>query len=454
VWVEQIHSIKYSIPCGQFATIKDELDRLQAVHDVSKLRYYDREQDGEAVDPVCIRIYGPDPKLLGRLKADVERILRGEQFVLDGKDVWDQYFNTEDGVRFMKEVNAHSRSFVKCDTRTRTLRLYGNPHSREGAKRLITEHLEGVIARRHVVLLGKEKLRGLLTGGLKALEDEIGKDKVVLDVVALTLTVRGDEEEVRKVRRAIMAMDDMAVQAATQPDASLEELCPVCFCNLSDPIKLPCGHSYCLMCLQHLLRSHCQPGSNFSLVKCVAEIDTGADATSKSPCDANVLNATIRELLTPAEETALFEASFLSHVHARSKQFRYCPTPDCRVIYRHCEDDDSDDGRVLQCPACLARICARCHVEFHEGLTCPEYIDAASGGLRALQRWKEANGVKACPTCKADLEKNGGCNHITCASCGTHMCWVCMMTFPSGGEVYGHMGRVHNSIGLDYEGVF
>lgn len=70
LWLEQVHSVKYTIPVRQFATLIADIDSFCDTHKTEcKLRYYDRDENGAPVDPVCIRIFGPDPKALGRLKA-------------------------------------------------------------------------------------------------------------------------------------------------------------------------------------------------------------------------------------------------------------------------------------------------------------------------------------------------------------------------------------------------
>ncbi|KDQ61449.1 hypothetical protein JAAARDRAFT_122934 [Jaapia argillacea MUCL 33604] len=435
LWLELVHSVKYLIPHPQFLTLKSDLDRLRDTHSQCKLRYYERDEAGQTVDPVCIRIHGTDPKTLGRAKVEVERLIRGETLKSEGKEIWDDYLGTDKGKAFLEYLHQTYLCFVKCDHRTRMVHLYGTLTIKTVVTRAILTKLEEVATQRHTVSLDKGALRVLLTGGLKLLQEAIASaDGLILDIVASTLTIRGEEEDVRLVRRLLGEMQTNR----PRPLPTAETLCPVCFCEATNPISLKCGHIYCTMCLQHLLRS----SSGAIPLKCVEEIGT-VDGTTK-PCASSISLEVLRDLLSPAEEARLYNSRFQSHINGLPKDFHYCPTPDCQVIYR-----TGKAGTVLRCPRCLVRICSSCHVEFHEGLACGEAQYDAAEDLKAYQQWRLENGVKPCPNCNVDLQKNGGCNHIKCIRCETHMCWVCMATFKdtdTSGGVYAHMRRAHGDI--------
>ena len=59
---------------------------------------------------------------------------------------------------------------------------------------------------------------------------------------------------------------------------------------------------------------------------------------------------------------------------------------------------------------------------------------ASLSDAAALARWSAAVDTRRCPGCSALIEKNGGCNHMTCRSCKHQFNWCC-------GQPW---GRTHN----------
>lgn len=65
--------------------------------------------------------------------------------------------------------------------------------------------------------------------------------------------------------------------------------------------------------------------------------------------------------------------------------------------------------------------------------------------------------VKYCPgidestkkVCGVAINKNGGCNHITCTACHSDWCWLCVKTY--GDDIYEHLTAVHGNYGIEDE---
>ncbi|KAJ6548129.1 hypothetical protein DFH09DRAFT_1281597 [Mycena vulgaris] len=433
-FIERTFSVKYSIRRALFAKIKGALDLLAGLHP-SMIRYYLGEN---LTEPVILVLHGTEPKVLGRMKTELDRIVQGELLIVDGQKFWDDFFERAEGEAFLDSLNSGETVFVRCDSRTRAIRVFGPEVDRVQARNLILEQLADVRARRHVFPLRKDLIRILLRGRLRQLQDSLGAESLAIDVVARTLTVHGDASYVRRVQAEIFALESGNGSDTAPGESSTDATCPVCFCGIDDPVKLDCGHLYCRDCLQHYLRP--AQDSGFSPRKCLAEgILAGTEAPR--PCGVGIAYNIIRSLLTSAEEDTLLTASFIAHINEHPIDFRYCPSPDCEMVYR-----PSGMGSSFQCPSCLIQICPACNVEYHDGMSCAEHQDNLTGGLAALAEWRKKNGVKQCPNCHADIEKNGGCNHMTCFFCRTHICWICMKTFSnegSDGGIYPHMNREH-----------
>jgi hypothetical protein len=76
------------------------------------------------------------------------------------------------------------------------------------------------------------------------------------------------------------------------------------------------------------------------------------------------------------------------------------------------------------CTKCYnSDMCRSCCKGYHEGI-CDFTVD------RDSNEWIITN-TKPCPVCKINIEKNGGCNHMTCSRCNpkTHFCWKCNVIY-------------------------
>lgn len=49
-------------------------------------------------------------------------------------------------------------------------------------------------------------------------------------------------------------------------------------------------------------------------------------------------------------------------------------------------------------------------------------------------KWVKNNNVRRCPKCKNYIEKNKGCNHMTCINCKYEFCWHCSRECDGSGE--------------------
>jgi hypothetical protein len=252
-----------------------------------------------------------------------------------------------------------------------------------------------------------------------------GPERVTLLLSEQVVSVRGDLELYDTVVSAIRR----AEQNGVSDDIPLDKRCTICFDRAVRPFQLPCGHLYCAACLKTYLLS--SPDNKSYPVRCL-----GNDAN----CSELISLQTARKVLNPSQFDSVVKGAFHSYILGRPQEFHFCPTPDCEQVYRHGPQDT-----FIQCPSCTVRICPACHVEYHEGVLCRDYDEI---GDKAFAAWAKERGVKHCPGCKIPIEKVEGCNHLTCSRCQTHICWVCLETFPHGEGIYAHLRAKHGGFGI------
>lgn len=95
--------------------------------------------------------------------------------------------------------------------------------------------------------------------------------------------------------------------------------------------------------------------------------------------------------------------------------FRWCLGPGCSFGQEH--PDDPSEQPMTICSACGFVACARHNVPWHTNETCEAYDRRIAAG-REKQELKSEKKVKKiakmCPGCQRYINKNGGCNHMSC----------------------------------------
>lgn len=71
----------------------------------------------------------------------------------------------------------------------------------------------------------------------------------------------------------------------------------------------------------------------------------------------------------------------------------------------------------------VRQLCQQCSLTHSRRITCSDAQEREKENL-ASEEWIRMH-TKACPSCKAPIEKDGGGNHMTCI-CKHQFCWLCL----------------------------
>ena len=316
------------------------------------------------------------------------------------------------------------------------LLFFGPPEKLKLAETQISDMLADEVGSYEEVRLEPHLFSWMIRGRHQAIEEELGRDVAVVNMVTRTITIHGNREQ----RKEVLAMMDgeRVLDALLSAENGLgrEGHCPICFCEAKNPVETSCNHTYCVECFEDYCKTAASTSEDNFKIKCQG--DRGA-------CSTIFTLHELKDNLPSSILETVLESSFREYVKRHPQALRYCPTADCGFIYR-CSPASDLNPVTHTCPNCSEQVCTSCHAQ-HGDYTCAEHEDMNSGeGLKDLKRELE---IKDCPKCTTPLEKIEGCNHMTCGGCRAHICWVCLEVFEHSEECYGHMSKEHGGIGLE-----
>ena len=442
------YSVHFRVHANTWKAVKGEINKL--VHEENE-RERNMRENGGVVDgenaparvniteprggfaPVNVHIHGGGRPAVVKIKGAIQKLLNGKTVCdTEGKPLWDAALRGVEGRRLVQLV-VDSGVHVHVDYRTRSVTLYGSPDKIIEAEEIMKEQYALLLTMQHELSLEGDLERLALQGGIAAVQEHLGEEMVQVDHANRRVFVHCSPADIGYVKTLLYKPRRRRAQLQTHGPAATvdtakqaEDACPVCMESADPPVvKLSCGHTYCKACLHGFVKATID-GRKFP-INCFHTSEDG------HTCATPLSISTILEILSKSDSEQLFETAFTTYIQARPKEYSYCPTPDCPTVYKVTTTES-----FITCSQCLVGICTACKIVAHNGQTCAQY-KAVIEAETDFQDWTRRAGVKKCPKCHVNIEKNDGCNHMRCI-CGAHLCWHCMKEFDVG-RIYTHMSQ-------------
>ncbi|XP_026164869.1 cullin-9 isoform X5 [Mastacembelus armatus] len=207
-----------------------------------------------------------------------------------------------------------------------------------------------------------------------------------------------------------------------QPPASPTSTCPVCLgprTSATEPVPtLSCMHYCCRSCWQEYLTARIEQNL---VMNCNCPI---------TDCQAQPTSHFFLSILTDKDTIAKYENALLRGYVECCSNLTWCTNPQgCDQIL--CKENM---GSMGTCSKCCWSSCFSCNFpEAHYPASCSHMSQWMDDGgyyegmsMEAQSKHLAKLISKRCPSCQAQIEKNEGCLHMTCAKCNHGFCWRCL----------------------------
>lgn len=207
--------------------------------------------------------------------------------------------------------------------------------------------------------------------------------------------------------------------------------CPVCMegINSEDFFALDCGHLICRGCITNFIRIHIRDKTSITYFCLFGN------------CKNEYTSEMIAEFICNEDwikYKALVRKKEIWKIHLENnKNLVNCPYPDCEELVQI----NNFNLGISTYDVCASnhRFCTKCRclLSNHSSLNCSNFVKLMLEEIPESKRWM----FKQCPRCNIIIEKNEGCNHMTCTVCQYEFCWICLEKYePSHYALYNFTG--------------
>lgn len=195
------------------------------------------------------------------------------------------------------------------------------------------------------------------------------------------------------------------VRVRMPPCASAKTTCRICFGEFgpAEVMAAPCEHFFCRECYHDYLCAKVDEGPSVIYTTC-----------PEHKCTTLLPRDTFGELV-PAASFAKYERFRMQSFVNFSRSMRWCPSPGCSKVVL-----GGQGVKNVRCApgGCGAWFCFKCGDAAHQPAGCAA---VATWTEKCQNESETANWILAntrrCPKCHTRIEKNQGCNHMSCTQC-------------------------------------
>ncbi|KAJ3757197.1 hypothetical protein EV360DRAFT_46521 [Lentinula raphanica] len=241
--------------------------------------------------------------------------------------------------------------------------------------------------------------------------------------------------------------------------------CPICFDDSPSlkPLSLICGHAACSGCWNAYTVSKIRDEAEHS-IRCMTE---GCAIVAPDDFIHDIL---LSDAAAPPDsdpdsnQTAWvrFQELLVRSFVGANPKLKFCPYPGCTNTVS-CPAAASKSVLTTMVPivSCGAKGIPRDASEHIFCFGCPIESDHRPVVCAVARLWlkkceddsETANWIKSntkeCSQCQSTIEKNGGCNHMTCKKCKYEFCWVCMGPWSEHGTAWYSCNRYDEKGGVE-----
>ncbi|KAK5918238.1 hypothetical protein CgunFtcFv8_003017 [Champsocephalus gunnari] len=313
--------------------------------------------------------------------------------------------------------------------------------------------------------LGIQSPLEFIKGGSKACSERRKNDQAATALMQGGSLSENAEEKKREVKkekceaqlflsshldpRAVLSMDPRADLLPQLLDFDEEQRqrvfdskvfgCGICFVEKMGSHCIcfkECQHVYCKSCMTEYFQIQIRDG-NVQCLNC-----------PEPKCTSIATPSQVKQLVDE-ELFARYDRLLLQSSLDLMADVVYCPRQSCGTAVMV-----EPDSTMAICSACQYAFCTLCKMGYHGLSHCKlpadelrnlrdEYLSATPAGQKFMEQrfgkrviqkaveesfsrdWLNEN-CKGCPRCGTNIQKDDGCNKMTCTSCRQYFCWLCL----------------------------